>query len=411
MLFKKVTECRICDNKNLIKILDLWEQALTGVFPQKGEEVGVGPLELIKCHWNEGCWLVQLWHNYDLNLLYWDNYWYRSWLNKSMVKHLEEVVNKIKQMISIEKWDLIIDIASNDWVLLNAYWDHWFDLLWIDPTAEKFSKYYPSFVKYIADFFSWDIVKKYSDKKAKVITSICMFYDLERPMEFMKQIEESLDDDGIWLSEQSYMPTMVEKTSYDTVCHEHLEYYWLTPIKWMADRVWLKIIGLEFNDLNWWSFQTILAKKWSKKFDEYDVSKILQAEEDNGYNGLDVFETFKNNVITNRKDVLSFFEKAKKDNKLVIWYWASTKGNVVLQYCWITADMMPYIMDVNDYKFGRFTPWTNIPIISETEWHAMMPDYLMVLPWHFKKWILENEKKFLERWWHIVFYLPKLEIV
>lgn len=411
MLYKEITECRICGNKNLETILDLWIQAMTWIFPNVWEEIESGPLALVKCKGEGNCWLLQLKHNYDLEVMYWDDYWYRSGLNKWMVRHLEGVVEKIKSIKELHPWDLVIDIASNDWTTLKAYWDNWYELLWIDPTSKKFSSYYAPYTSYISDFFSASVVKSKTNKKAKVITSISMFYDLPHPMEFVKDIKEILDDDWIWFLEQSYMPTMIDVVSYDTVCHEHLEYYSLKQIKWMVERVWMKIIDVALNDVNGWSFQVIVAKDANTPANQEAIEKLFAYEEEWWYNSWKVFESFRNNIETHKKAVLEFFEKAKLENKKVIWYWASTKWNVTLQYCWITKEMLPYIWEVNDYKFGRTTPGTKIPIISEKEAKEMKPDYFFVLPRHFRKWILEREQEFLNNWWHFVFPLPTLEIV
>ena len=411
MLYKEITECRICGNKNLETILDLWVQALTWIFPKPYEELESWPLALVKCSWEDCCGLLQLKHNYDLEKLYGDDYGYRSGLNKWMVRHLEGIVEKLKWLKFLKTWDLVIDIASNDWVLLKAYWDEWFELLWIDPTAKKFAEYYPSYVEFIPEFFSAEAIKNKTTKKAKIVTSISMFYDLPQPMEFVRQVKEILDDDGIRFLEQSYMPSMIDIVSYDTVCHEHLEYYALKQIQRMIDKVGMKIIDVVLNDVNGWSFQVFVSKNINVPANQENINKLLEHEEKGGYSSGEAFIQFKRNIEEHKKDVLTFFEKARQENKKILWYGASTKGNVTLQYCWITKEMLPYIAEVNDYKFGRTTPGTKIPIISEKEAHAMNPDYFFVLPWHFRKWILEREKEFLVKWWHFVFPLPKLEIV
>lgn len=411
MLYAKVTECRICKNTHLETILDLWNQALTGVFPLPWEEVEKWPLSLIKCSGENSCGLLQLGHNYDMEQLYGDNYGYRSGLNKSMVKHLWTIVEKAKSLVNLQAGDLVIDIASNDGTLLSAYGDHGYKLLWVDPTSKKFAEYYPSYVDYVSDFFSTAAVETKTDKKAKIITSISMFYDLPEVMSFVEQVRDTLDDDGIWILEQSYMPTMIDMVSYDTVCHEHLEYYALKQIQWVVNRAGMKIIDVTLNDINGGSFQVVVSKNINRVANEENITKLLNHEEIGGYSSGKVFAEFKENIETHKKAVLAFFEQVKKENKKVIGYGSSTKWNVTLQYCGITKEMLPYIAEVNDYKFGRTTPGTLIPIISEKEAYDMKPDYFFVLPWHFRKGILERETDFLANGGHFVFPLPKLDIV
>ncbi|MCL4353980.1 class I SAM-dependent methyltransferase [Patescibacteria group bacterium] len=356
--------------------------------------------------------MVQLGHNYDLTVLYGDNYGYRSGLNKSMVRHLASLAEKIKEKVEIKKGDIVVDIASNDGTLLQSYQLKGVTLVGIDPTIKKFKSFYTPDIQTIPDFFSAKAYKKKLSKKAKVVTSIAMFYDLENPISFMEEIKEILADDGVWVFEQSYMPDMLKNVSYDTICHEHLEYYALSQIKWMTDRVGLKIIDVELNDSNGASFCVTVAKQNSSFRAKTEViEKILQQEEKAGINQGKTYKLFEKNVKKHKKDLAKFIVNIKKKNLKILGYGASTKGNVILQYCNITSDDIPFIADVNEYKHGRFTPGTKIPIISEQDAKAMNPDYFLVLPWHFKKNFLEREKEYLKRGGHLFFPLPKLDVV
>ncbi len=415
MLYEEIKQCRICGNKNLVSILNLGEQSLTGVFPKENEEVEIGPLEVVKCfdeNRENSCGLLQLKHDYQMEKLYGDNYGYRSGLNKSMIEHLCSIVEKIEQRVDLCDNDLVIDIASNDGTLLSAYKNKKLDLLGIDPTSEKFKSYYPDYVEKIAEFFSEESVKKIrGNKKAKVVTSIAMFYDLPDPMFVMKEISNILDDNGIWVVEQSYMPEMISNTSYDTICHEHLEFYALKQFKWMADKIDLKIIDIEFNNINGASFCLTLAKN-NSKYQEASkkIDNILTDEEEKGFNKLEIYELFQKNARKHKVELKSLLGSLKKDGKKVFGYGASTKGNVILQYCGLTVDDIPLIADVNEYKFGRVTPGTAIPIISEEEAKKLKPDYFLVLPWHFKDNIISRENDFMSLGGKFIFPLPKIEI-
>ncbi|MFB0965207.1 MAG: class I SAM-dependent methyltransferase, partial [Patescibacteria group bacterium] len=248
-------------------------------------------------------------------------------------------------------------------------------------------------------------------KKAKIITSISMFYDLPEPLDFVNQVKDTLADDGIWILEQSYMPTMVDMVSYDTVCHEHLEYYGLKQIKWLVDAAGMKIVDVALNDVNGGSFQVVVSKDINAAANDAEIERLLRHEEEGGYSSGSVFAKFREEIETHKKQVLDFFKKASEEGKTVYGYGSSTKGNVTLQYCGITNEMLPRIAEVNEYKFGRTSPGTKIPIISETEAHAAKPDYYFVLPWHFRKGIIERESAYLASGGHLVFPLPQVEIV
>ena len=411
MTFKKCVTCRICGNTNLVQILDLGEQMLTGVFPssKSDNKITTGPLRLVKCMGDDVCGLVQLEHSYDLTEMYGINYGYRSGLNSSMVTHLHNKIKRILGIVELAEGDLVIDIGSNDSTALQAYPSQGPLLVGIDPTGIKFHSHYPHHIHLIPEFFSAALVnEQFPGKKAKVVTSFSMFYDLESPIAFMREIFNVLADDGIWVFEQSYMPRMLATNSYDTVCHEHLEFYALKQIKWMTDRVGLRILDIEFNDVNGGSFSITVGKANGN----YDVLPSVQAVLDNetalGLDTLEPFISFAERTADSKRQLLDFLATAKSQGKTVGALGASTKGNVLLQYCGITEGDILCVGEVNEDKFGCFTPGTYLPIIPEQELLAQHPDYLIVLPWHFRTFFVDNPKFNEVR---LVFPLPQLDVI
>jgi NDP-4-keto-2,6-dideoxyhexose 3-C-methyltransferase len=407
--FRQVTRCRICENSSLEPVLDLGQQALTGVFPRhKDSTITVGPLRLVKCAGDESvCGLLQLEHTYDLDEMYGDNYGYRSGLNASMVAHLHEKVANILRQVTVRNGDIVLDIGSNDATTLRAYPFEGPTLVGVDPTGKKFQQYYPSHIRLIPDFFSAVLFEQYfPGQKAKVVTSFSMFYDLEAPISFMEQIHEILADDGIWVFEQSYMPAMLATNSYDTVCHEHLEFYSLRQIKWMCDRVGFVIRDVEFNDVNGGSFSVTVAKGKTTKLSS-KVQAILDEEKTNGLDTLKPYRLFAENVAQSKTKLLAFIHSAKSSGRSIAALGASTKGNVLLQYCGFTEKEVSSVGEVNSEKFDCFTPGTWIPIIPEAELLENPPDYLLVLPWHFRRYF-EGSAKFNKL--NLVFPLPTLTV-
>ena len=415
-MYSSIFECRICGNKNLTHIFNLGIQEFTGVFPKTvDEKVPKGPLSLVKCHGStdEACGLVQLGHFFDKNVLYGDTYGYLSGLNASMVKHLKTIVDTSQKFVQLKKNDLIIDIGSNDGTLLNFFSPDKLNLIGIDPTALKFKKNYKKGIHIFSDFFpSQQFKKKFGNKKAKIIYSIAMFYDLDQPYDFVKEIYESLEEKGIWVLEQSYLPVMLDQLAYDTICHEHLEYYGLKQIKWIFDRVGLKIININFNDTNGGSFQ-IIAAKHKHPFPEIKktIKKVLTSEKKQGIHSLERYKKFEKKIKKHKDALIDLIHKLKKENKKIFGYGASTKGNVLLQYCNFGPKDIAYIADVNKDKYGSWTPGTHIPIIPEEQALEMQPDYFLVLPWHFKKNVLQRQKKFINSGGKLIFPLPNLLII
>ncbi len=416
-MIREIERCRICGRSDLQPIINLGSQTLTGIFPRsKEQKITSGPLELVRCNDEanpEACGLLQLRHSYDLVELYGQDYGYRSGLNQSMLAHLRGIVQNIESLADLKNGDFILDIGSNDGSLLSFYpEDKGLNLVGIDPTGVKFKQYYQPRINLIPAFFSAEAIKKnLGSKKMKVITSISMFYDLESPTAFMREICEVLADDGIWVLEQSYMPTMLKVTAYDTICHEHLEYYGLKQIKWMADRAGLKIISISLNSTNGGSFCIALACKTSAYPEaEHDINEFLSKESAMGLQTDQPYRAFTQRVSQHKSKLLEFFSEIERKGEKILGYGASTKGNVILQYCGLGEKELPYIAEVNQDKFGCYTPGTLIPIISEKEAHAMNPDYFFVLPWHFRENLIEREKSYLENGGKLVFPLPEIEI-
>lgn len=410
-MYKRISKCRICGNTQLETVLDLGEQMLTGVFPkEKNAQVTTGPLRLVKCTGDDQvCGLLQMEHSYDLAEMYGENYGYRSGLNASMVRHLHDKVDRILSLVTLRDGDLVVDIGSNDSTTLRAYPAEGPVLVGIDPTGPKFQSYYPPHVHLIPEFFSSALLKaRFPEKKAKVVTSFSMFYDLEDPLAFMREIHEVLADDGIWVFEQSYMPTMLETNSYDTVCHEHLEFYALRQIKWMADRVGFKILDVEFNDVNGGSFSITVSKAGGNSDTLPLVQNLLDEEYKKELHTLKPYLAFAERVLETRRDLLAFIDAAKAEGKTVAALGASTKGNVLLQYCGLTTAQVQSVGEVNPEKFGCYTPGTWLPIIPEQDLLGGKPDFVIVLPWHFRQFFIHNKKL---AGVNLVFPLPKVEVV
>jgi len=409
--YSEVHECRICGNSRLEPVLDLGNQMLTGVFPRdRSMEVTVGPLQLVKCEGDarKVCGLLQLAHTYDLNEMYGQNYGYRSGLNSSMVAHLRRKVSRIENMAQLDTGDLVIDVGSNDGTTLSAYKTPGIQAVGIDPTASKFRQYYPKHVTLIPDFFTAELIHSaFPGRTAKVVTSFSMFYDLESPMDFMRQVHEILSDDGIWVFEQSYMPSMLRTNSYDTVCHEHLEFYSLHQIKWMADRVGFSIRDVEFNDVNGGSFSVTVSKARSGDAASSAVEAIFQEEREAGLACLQPYRDFERRVRASRDELSQFLGEVRDAGRSIAGIGASTKGNVLLQYCDISPETIPVIGEVNPEKFGTLTPGTFIPIVPEAEVLAQRPDFLLILPWHFRTFF-ESAPAF--KGMNLVFPLPSLSV-
>jgi hypothetical protein len=407
--YRRLEQCRVSGSRNLIPVLHLGEQELTGVFPRVGETVTRGPLELV---WCPDSGLLQLAHSFDPSEMYGGNYGYRSGLNASMVRHLTQKIHFLERMAGLQPGDTVLDIGSNDCTSLKAYETPALKRIGIDPTGPKFKQYYPEDVALVPDFFSAANFRRVSDKPTKIVTSIAMFYDLESPIAFAQDIASILASDGLWHFEQSYMPAMLRTTSYDTICHEHLEYYSLDVVKKILDAADLKLVDVQMNGINGGSFAVTAAPKSSTlPANDAVIDWLLGQEDRMGLNTVRPFREFEDRVFRHRADLTRLLKVLAADGKKVLGYGASTKGNVTLQFCGMTTNELAAIAEVNPEKYGRETPGTHIPIVSEAEAKAMRPDYFLVLPWHFKEGILQREQEYIARGGKFIFPFPEIEII
>ncbi|WP_221350496.1 class I SAM-dependent methyltransferase [Streptomyces beigongshangae] len=408
-----IDACRICGNHELLPVLDLGAQTLTCVFPTSPDaDVPAVPLELVRCS-PVGCGLLQLRHTADFSLMYGDHYAYRSGIRPFMIEHLRSKVDMLTGMVDIGSNDLVLDIGSNDATLLRCYPADGPQLVGVDPSAGKFRDRYPAGAELIADFFSAKaFTDRFGSRKAKAVTSIAMFYDLPRPLEFMQDVSDILADDGVWLMEQSYMPAMLEATAYDVVCHEHLEYYGLRQIEWMAERTGLTVISAELTEVYGGSLNVVLAKNPARhRVDLAGVERIRARESALALDTMAPFQAFTERVHRYREQLVELLADSRKAGRRTLGYGASTKGNVILQFCGLGPDELECIGEPSEEKWGCFTPGTGIPIVSEKEAKSRKPDQLLVLPWIYRDGFLEREREYMARGGRLVFPLPALEIV
>lgn len=411
-----ITRCRICGNPRLEQVLDLGRQALTGRFPGPDEpDPLVGPLELVLCSGESDvcCGLLQLRHSYPLGQMYGPSYGYRSSNNATMVAHLR---NKIANLVALSRpvpGEQVLDIGCNDGTTMKLYDGMGLRRIGIDPSSGRYAGEYPADIRLIVDFFSASRIRQEDlEGGFKIITSIAMFYDLEDPLSFMKDVASLLSEDGVWEFEQHYLVEMLRRHAYDSVCHEHISYYGLRQIKWMTDRAGLKIVGISTNDINGGSISIIAARKHSRYPEASGALESFLAREDAmRLESTEPYLEFSRGVAEHRAALRRFLETAKRDGKLVVGYGASTKGNVILQYCGLTERELACIAEKYPAKYGLTTPGTRIPIVSEVDARAMKPDYMLVLPWYFRDEIVARERDYLAEGGTLVFVLPSLEQV
>jgi len=404
----KIKKCRSCNKSKIKKLFSLGKLCFTGKFPSANQEIKKEPIDLVIC---KNCELVQLGHNFDLKYLYGPDYGYRTGINKTMLDHVHGVVKKLTKKTKLKKNELVLDIASNDGSLLNFYNKN-IITFGIDPILNKYINEYKNIKYKISDFFSAKSIIKKTKKKFRIITALSVFYDAINPNMFIKDAKSLLSKDGIFLLEFADLASIIENKMFDTICHEHLEYYSSKVIIDLCKRNDLRVFDIKKNDINGSSKQYYICHNLSKyKNNQNVINKILNSEKKLKLTELRTFKNFINTINVSKKKLVNFLQKTKRLGKIVHGYGASTKGNVLLQYYKINNQMVDYVAERNKNKYNLYTPGTNIKIISEVLSRFDNPDYYLVLPWHFKKEILIREKNIRKKGTKFIFPLPNLKVI
>lgn len=409
--------CRVCGSPALTNVINLGEQHLQGSFIKPGKEeppLRKIPLSLVRCDPlkdEKACGLLQMEHTVPPEVLY-SAYWYRSGTNQTMRSHLQGIAEEASSLIGKDK-ALVLDIGCNDGTLLKCYPEE-FIKFGVDPS--DLAQEITGDITVIQDIFpSEELITLLKGENFDIITSIAMFYDLENPVRFCQEIKKLLAVDGVWILEMSYMPSMLKMNSYDTICHEHLEYYSLAVLEYILKQAELKIVDAVVNDINGGSIRCYATHIDNFAFKNKEalqrINLLRQEEFDMELDTDKPYKNFQERINVHKEELNYLLKKLKKEGNTVHLYGASTKGNTILQWCGIDHRIIDVAAERNPDKYGAYTLGTDIPIVSEEESRAMNPDYYLVLPWHFKAEFIKREQESLNKGIGMIFPLPNIEII
>jgi 2-polyprenyl-3-methyl-5-hydroxy-6-metoxy-1,4-benzoquinol methylase len=386
----------------------LGKLSYTGKFPKNNKiNIKKTDITLVIC---TNCSLVQLHHIYNMQYLYNQDYGYRTGINKTMTTHMKQIQKILCTKTKIRPGDSVLDIASNDGTLLNFYNKN-IVKVGIDPLIARYKKFYKNIEYKIPDFFSYNLIQKYKiQKKFKIITALSVFYDIEDPNKFLRDLNSVLDNNGIFLLEYADLFSIIKNKMFDTICQEHITYYSTKVILQILNKNNLRIFDIKRNSINGGSIQYFICKKNAKfKTNIKSLNRIIKEESMLKLDNVNTYKNFFRSILKIKNQLVHYLDNLLENNKTIHGYGASTKGNVLLQFFGINKKYLTYIAERNPNKYNLFTPGTKIKIISENNSRLMNPDYYLVLPWHFKKEILYREKKIIKEGTKFIFPLPDLK--
>ncbi len=392
--------CRLCGSEKLETLFSLGDQFINDFVLEENINKGLkAPLDLVNC---QKCDLTQLKHTAPQELLYSRTYWYKSGVTDTMKRELKDIVKETTSLIDLKEGDIALDIGANDGTMLD-FFDDSVITIGCEPANNLVDELAKKCKKVIHDFWSKEAfiesVKSFDKKKAKIISAIGMFYDLDDPLTFVSDIEQSLDDNGIFVAQLMTSAPMIEKNDLGNICHEHIEYYSYKSLVYMYEKCGLEIFKVSENLVNGGSYR-IYARKYNIGSIDYDEKASKQD-----------FINFKNRIDLIKEKSINFLKRQKALGKKIHIYGASTKGNVILQYFGIDSSLVDFASERSPEKFGRYTVGSWIPIISEEESRSMNPDYYFVLPWAFFDEMYEREEKWRKKGGKFIVPFPNFRVV
>ena len=403
-MWKTIESCRLCGAPDFEGAFSLGMQVVKDFVDSPNDGSRKGPLDLVLC---KNCGFLQLRHTFSKDYLY-THYWYRSGTSPTMIFELADIVKRASNMVNLEQEDFVIDIGANDGTLLRQYESKNLTKVGFEPS--NLWKYGVSpGTTIINDYFNArSFMERFPGRKAKIITSIAMFYDLDDPNGFVKDIKLVLHAEGVWIVQMNYLGLMVKNLGYDNVCHEHVGYYSLTTMEYLLSKHDMEVFDVELNNVNGGSFRLYIkhSSDKSKKINTWAINQIIVAENKMSISKPQTYTEFSKQIEKQKEELISLLSELSKNGKNILIYGASTRGLVILEYCGIDGNIIKYATDKNSDKWGKYLSGTGIKIISLEEYRKINPDYLLVLPYQYAFEIANQERGFLENGGNLIIPLP-----
>jgi len=410
----KITErktCRICDSDKLSFVFSIGNLWVNNFIDKEDEGKGIkAPLDLVYCN---NCSLLQLKHTAPQELLYSRFYWYKSGVTDTMKNQLREISAKVEKFFNLKDDDVVLDIGSNDGTLLRSYELPNITLVGVEPADNLVNEGKVGLSHFIHDFWNYESYFKVVGKKAKVITALGMFYDMENPNQFINDVAKALDENGIFIAQLMCLKNMIDSNDVGNICHEHLEFYSFASLEYLFEKNGLEIFDIEINNVNGGSYRLYARLKGSNVEGEKGglerVQKVKDDEKD--IKDIKTYHDFYKRIEDNKNKCVEFIKKEVQKGKKVWVYGASTKGNTILQYYGLNSDLIEGASERTPSKWGKYTIGSMIPIYSEEKAREVNPDYFLVLPFAFFNEFYQREKEWRSKGGKFIVPLPEFRVV
>ena len=408
-MWKEIQVCRVCKSEYLTPVFSLGMQVVKDFVASPSDKSLSGPLELVLC---KECALLQLKHTFDQDYLY-KHYWYKSGTSPTMIQELKDIVSNATKISNLKSGDVVLDIGANDGTLLGQYEKEGIVKVGFEP-SNLWKNAQTKDTIIVNNYFNYDdYVENVYLKKAKIITSIAMFYDLDDPNKFTEEVRRVLADDGVWIIQMNYLGLMIRNMGFDNICHEHVAYYSLKSIEYLLEKHKMEIFKAELNNVNAGSFRLYVkhVTDQTRLPSESNIVRLKREEERMGLSRPETFEQFGKDINKVGTELFEMISRLKEDGNVILIYGASTRGLVILEHAGIGEDLIEFATDKNSDKWGKYLSGTGIKIIPIEEYRKMKPDYLLVLPYQYTNEIAMQERDYLINGGKLIIPLPRPRVI
>jgi len=411
-IIKKLKTCRVCKSTDLKKVLTLGPTPLANAFlteKQIDEPESFYPLDVYFC---SHCSFVQLGHVVSPEILFKD-YVYVSSTSPVFVSHFQTFAQEVVSRFSLNNKSLVIDIGSNDGILLKPFLDLGTRVLGIEPASHIAKLARGQGVETVDEFFSVALAKKIvrTKGKATIITANNVFAHIHDLDEVIKGLDVLLDDDGVFVTESPYLVDFLKKRYFDLVYHEHLSYWSLSSLIALFKRFDMEVFDIKKVDVHGGTIRTFIKRKKAPFSISKNVRIFLRKEKKAELKKITTYTIFSKKILENRRKLIGLLTKLKRDGKQIVGYGAPAKGNTLLNYFRIGPDILDYIVEDSPLKVGLYTPGTHIPVVSPAKLKSDTPDFIVILAWNFAPSILKKLSWLKKRGVQFIIPVPRPKIV
>lgn len=409
-----LVRCRICDASLTETFVDLGAAPPCEAFLDAGQRSGAEsfyPLHVMICG---QCLLVQLPEYLPADEIFTNHYPYYSSFSTSWVDHARRYTETMIGLLGLDADSFVVEVASNDGYLLQHFRDRHVPSVGIEPTPntaeEALAKGITTEVFFLGEASATEFVGRH--RGADLVIANNVYAHVPQLGDFTRGLAQLLAPEGTLTLEVPHVQRLIEQHQYDTIYHEHFQYYTLLTAKRALALGGLTVVDVEELPTHGGSLRIYArhAQAAAGLTDAPSIVRVLQAEQDAGLHSMEGYRGFARSVEKVKRDLWRFLLDAQEQGKRVVGYGAPGKGNTLLNHCGIKADVLPFTVDRNHHKHGLFLPGTRIPVLPPGELDAARPDYVLVLPWNLKREIIEQLAYTADWGCRLVFAIPELSI-